>query len=122
LDYLSPQLAGAEAISSCRLRRRLTPTSLRRKVHEELNEINHQQILEMAMPRVRSMMSARAWKCFEERWLRDRPGAVIAAEIGMTDKAVFVYASRVMKAVRAQCTALAEELGDEPVDCLPRKK
>jgi hypothetical protein len=123
LDYLSPQLAGAEPISSCRLRRRLTATSLRRKVHEELNEISHQQILEMAMPRVRSMMSARAWKCFEERWLRDRPGAVIAAEIGMTDnKAVFVYASRVLKAVRAQCTALAEELGDEPVDWLPRKK
>ena len=74
------------------------------------------------MPRVRSMMSARDRKCFEERCLCDRPGAVIAAEIGMTDKAVFVYASRVMKAVRAQCTALAEELGDEPVDCLPRKK
>jgi hypothetical protein len=50
------------------------------------------------------------------------PGAVIAAELGMTDKAVFVYASRVLKAVRAQCTALAEELGDEPVDWLPRKK
>jgi hypothetical protein len=37
------------------------------------------------------------------------PGAVIAAEMGMTDKGVFVYASRVLKAVRAQCTALAED-------------
>ena len=68
------------------------------------------------------MMSARAWQCFEERCLRDRPGAVIAAEIGITDKAVFGFASRVSKAVRAKCTALAEELGDEPVDWLPRKK
>jgi RNA polymerase sigma factor (sigma-70 family) len=93
-----------------------------RKLHEELNEINQQQILEIAMPRVRALMSSRAWKCFEERCLRDRPGAVIAAEMGMTDKAVFVYASRVLKAVRVQCTALAEELGNEPVDWLPRKK
>jgi RNA polymerase sigma factor (sigma-70 family) len=93
-----------------------------RKLHEELNEINHQQILEMALPRVRPLMSARAWRCFEERCLRDRPGAEIAAEMGMTDKAVFVYASRVMKAVRAHCTALADELGDEPVDWLPREK
>ena len=93
-----------------------------RKLHEELNEINHQQILEMAMPRVRALMSTRAWKCFEERCLRDRPGAVIAAEMGMTDKAVFVYASRVLKAVRAQCAALAEELGDEPGNWLAQKK
>jgi RNA polymerase sigma factor (sigma-70 family) len=92
------------------------------KLHVELNEFNHQQILELAMPRVRSMTSSRAWKCFEERCLRDRPGAVIAAEMGMTDKAVFVYASRVLKAVRAQCTALAEELGDEPGDWLIREK
>jgi RNA polymerase sigma-70 factor (ECF subfamily) len=93
-----------------------------RKLHEELNEINHQQILETAMPRVRAVTSAQAWKCFEERFLRDRPGADIAAEIGINDKAVFVYASRVLKAVRAQCAALAAELGDVPGEWLPQRK
>jgi RNA polymerase sigma-70 factor (ECF subfamily) len=92
------------------------------KLHQELNEINHQQILERAMPRVRSVTSSRAWRCFEERCLRHRSGADVAAELGMTDKAVFVYASRVLKAVRKQCAALAEELGDEPGDWLSREK
>jgi RNA polymerase sigma factor (sigma-70 family) len=96
--------------------------SERRKLNEELNEINHQQILEKAMPRVRAVTSATAWTCFEERMLRDRPGAVIAADLGINDKAVFVYASRVLKAVRAQCAVLAEELGDLPGDWLPLRK
>jgi len=93
-----------------------------RKLHQELNEINHQQILQRALPRVRAVTSSKAWTCFEERLLRDRPGAVIATELGISDKAVFVYASRVLKAVRKQCAALADELGDEPGDWLPRGK
>ncbi|MFI5459514.1 MAG: RNA polymerase sigma factor [Isosphaerales bacterium] len=90
------------------------------KVHHELNEINHQQVLARALPRVQSVTSSTAWTCFEQRLLRDRPGTVIAAELGISSKAVFVYASRVLKAVRKQCTAIAEELGDEPIDWLPR--
>jgi hypothetical protein len=91
-----------------------------RKVHEELNEINEQQILARALPRVRSVTSSTAWTCFEQRLLRDRPGSAIAAELGISTQAVFVYASRVLKAVRKQCAALAEELGDEPINWLPR--
>jgi len=91
------------------------------KVHHELNEINHQQVLARALPRVRSVTSSTAWTCFEQRLLRDRPGTVIAAELGISAKAVFVYASRVLKAVRKQCAAIAEELGDEPIDWLPRE-
>jgi RNA polymerase sigma factor (sigma-70 family) len=92
-----------------------------RKLQEELNEINHQQILERAVPLVRAVTSSTAWRCFEQRFLRDRPGSVIAAELKITDKAVFVYASRVLKAVRKQCAAVAEELGDEqPIDWMPR--
>jgi RNA polymerase sigma factor (sigma-70 family) len=91
------------------------------KVHQELNEINHQQILERALPRVRSVTSATAWTCFEQRLLRDRPGAEIAAELGITDKAVFVYASRVLKSVRTQCTAVGEELEKETIEQLLRR-
>ena len=92
-----------------------------RKVHQELNEINYRQIIDRALPRVRAVTSTRAWTCFEQRLLLDRPGSVIAAELGISDKAVFVYASRVLKAVRQQCAAVAAELGDEPSDWLPRR-
>ena len=91
-----------------------------RKLHQELNEINYRQIVDKALPRVRAVTSPRAWACFEQRMLHNRPGSDIAAELRISDKVVFVYASRVLKAVRQQCTAIAEELGDEPTDWLPR--
>lgn len=93
-----------------------------RKLHEELNEINYREIIDKALPRVRSVTSKQAWTCFEQRLLRDRPGSEIAAELGIPAKSVFVYASRVLKAVREQCTVIAEELGDEPIDWLSRGK
>jgi RNA polymerase sigma-70 factor (ECF subfamily) len=93
-----------------------------RKVQEELNEINRQQILKRILPRVRAATSATAWKCFEERLLKDRPGADIAAELAISTDAVYVYASRVMKLVRTQCATIADELGDEPIDWMPREK
>jgi RNA polymerase sigma-70 factor (ECF subfamily) len=90
------------------------------KLDQELDEINRQQVLERAMARVRSETSQTAWICFEQRLLRDRPGAAIAADLGISDKAVFVYASRVLKAVRKQCAAIAEGLEDEPFTWSPR--
>jgi RNA polymerase sigma factor (sigma-70 family) len=91
------------------------------KVQHELNEINQQQILERAMSHVRSETSTKAWTCFEQRLLRDRPGSDIGTDLGISDKAVFVYASRVLKAVRTQCAALAEELENEPIAWLSRR-
>ena len=92
------------------------------KVQEELNAINQQEILERAFARVRAETSPRAWSCFEQRLIHDRPGTEIAAELGITDKAVFVYASRVLKAVRAQCTALSEALENDSMNWLSRGK
>ena len=68
-----------------------------RKLQDELNEINQEQILKRALPRVHSTTSRTAWACFEQRMLRDRPGADIALELGITAEAVYVYASRVLK-------------------------
>src|SRR5262249_50190578 len=91
------------------------------RLHDELNEINQQQILKRVLVQVRSVTSPTAWTCFEERLLRDRPGAAIAAELGVSAEVVFVYASRVLKSVRKQCAALADELGDEPFNWVTRK-
>jgi RNA polymerase sigma factor (sigma-70 family) len=93
-----------------------------RKLQDELNEINQEHILKRALPHVHSKTSRTAWACFEQRMLRDRPGADIAAELGITAEAVYVYSSRVLKSVRKQCAALADELGDEPIDWPPQRK
>jgi RNA polymerase sigma-70 factor (ECF subfamily) len=90
------------------------------KVERELNEINRQQILERALPKVQSVTSPTAWTCFEQRLLRNRPGSEIAAELGISSQVVFVYASRVLKAVRAECATIAKELEDETINWLPR--
>ena len=93
-----------------------------RKLQDELNEINQEQVLKRALPRVHSKTSRTAWACFEQRLLRGRAGADVAAELGITADAVYVYSSRVLKAVRKECAALADELGDEPIDWPPPAK
>jgi RNA polymerase sigma-70 factor (ECF subfamily) len=92
-----------------------------RKLEAEWEQAERQHRMEIAMRRVRSATSARSWACFEQRVLRDRPAAEIAAELGTTANVVFVYASRVLKAVRAECAVVAEELGDEPGDDPPSR-
>ena len=91
-----------------------------RKVEAEWDQVESQHRLELAMQRVRAVTAPRPWACFEQRLLRDRPAAAIAAELDITANAVFVYASRVLKAVRKECAALAEELGDERAEGQPR--
>ncbi len=90
-----------------------------RRVEAEWDELERQHRLEIAMQRVRAVTSARSWACFEQRVLRDQPAAATAAELGITANAVFGYASRVLKTLRRECAALAEELGDEPTQDRP---
>ncbi len=73
---------------------------------------HRKRILEVTLPRVRATVSATAWACFEQRLLRGRPAAEIAAELGITANVVYVYASRVLKEVRRRCAEIEEELGD----------
>ena len=90
------------------------------KVEAEWDETERQHRLEIAMQRVRAVISQRSWSCFEQHLLRERPAAEIAAELRITANAVYVCASRVLKAVQRECVALAKELGDEPDPSLPR--
>jgi RNA polymerase sigma-70 factor, ECF subfamily len=91
------------------------------EVDPEWDQLERQHRLDIAMQRVRAVTSARSWACFEQRLLADRPAAAIAAELGIKPNAVFVYASRVLKAVRTECAALGEELGDEDGDDPPAR-
>jgi RNA polymerase sigma-70 factor, ECF subfamily len=94
--------------------------SERETLDNELEAINREQVLDQVLPIVRARTSPTVWRCFELRVLNDRPAAAIAGELGISTNAVYVYASRVLKTVRKKCGIVAEELGDELVDCLPR--
>jgi RNA polymerase sigma-70 factor (ECF subfamily) len=74
----------------------------------------HRRVLEFALEKVRARTRPRAWACFEEHLLRGRPGAEVAAELGLTTNALFVNASRVLQKVREQCAEYLEDLGDDP--------
>ncbi len=84
------------------------------KMAEAWAKLHRTKILKHAMDTVRAQSSTRAWACFEQRLLRDRPGAEIAKELNITANAVFVNVCRVLKEVRAIC----QEFDEDPRDAL----
>jgi RNA polymerase sigma-70 factor (ECF subfamily) len=82
------------------------------KMEAEWTRIHRVRILEHALRVVRARVSSRAWSCFEQRLLRNRPAAEIAADLGLEPGTVFVNASRVLKRVRAVCQEFDEDLSD----------
>jgi RNA polymerase sigma factor (sigma-70 family) len=79
-------------------------------MHGEFIDIHREQILDHALQRVRSRTSTKVWACFEQRLLKERPATVIAAELDVEPHAVYVYASRVLKQVRAVCKKIDEDM------------
>jgi RNA polymerase sigma factor (sigma-70 family) len=80
------------------------------KMEEEWLRIHREEILAHALKVVRARVSSKAWACFEQRLLRDRPAAEIARELGIAPNAVFVNACRVLKQVRAFCDEFDEDI------------
>jgi RNA polymerase sigma-70 factor (ECF subfamily) len=83
------------------------------KLAEDWAKLHRAKILKRALETVRARTSARVWACFEQRLLRDRPGAEIARELDITPNTVFVNACRVLKQVRAVCQEFDEDLSDD---------
>jgi RNA polymerase sigma-70 factor (ECF subfamily) len=83
------------------------------KMGQEWVKLHRQKILVHALKRVRAHTSPRTWACFEQRLLRDRPGAQVGAELGLPSGAVFVNASRVLTRVRTVCQEFDEDLSDD---------
>ena len=73
--------------------------------------IHREKILAHALETVRAVCSP-AWACFEQRLLRDRPGAEIAGDLGIEPNTVFVNACRVLKHVRSSLQEFDEDLSD----------
>jgi RNA polymerase sigma-70 factor (ECF subfamily) len=79
-------------------------------MEEEWRRIHREKILAHALRTVRARVSSKAWFCFEQRLLRDRPAAEIAAKLKIEPNAVYVNACRVMKQVREVCDEFDEDL------------
>jgi RNA polymerase sigma-70 factor, ECF subfamily len=80
------------------------------RMTEEWTRIHREKILDHALKTVRAHTSSKAWTCFEQRLLRNRPATLIAAELKIQSNAVYVNASRVLKQVRAVCDEFDEDI------------
>jgi RNA polymerase sigma-70 factor (ECF subfamily) len=85
-------------------------TSESLQMAEDWVKIHRERILEHALKTVRARTSSRVWACFEQRLLRNRPGAAIAADLDLEPNAVYVNASRVLKQVREVCEEFDEDI------------
>ena len=66
----------------------------------------------MPSRRRKACTSTKAWSCFEQRLLRNRPAALVAADLNLKPRAVYVYACRVLKQVRALCEQFDEDISE----------
>jgi RNA polymerase sigma-70 factor (ECF subfamily) len=85
------------------------------KLEKIFMDQHRERILKVVLPQVQATVSPTSWACFEGRMLRDLPAAAVAAELGISDKVVYVYAWRVLQEVRCRCAEHEEDLGDDSV-------
>jgi RNA polymerase sigma-70 factor (ECF subfamily) len=79
-------------------------------MEEQWRKVHLKKILAHALKEVRKQVSPKAWACFQQRLLQNRPAADIAAELNTDRNVVYVNASRVMKLVREACAEFDEDI------------
>jgi RNA polymerase sigma-70 factor (ECF subfamily) len=80
------------------------------EMEQEFHKVHLEKILAHALKVVRTRVSSKSWACFEQRLLKNRPAAEIAADLKIEPNAVYVYASRVMKLVGDVCEEFDEDI------------
>jgi RNA polymerase sigma-70 factor (ECF subfamily) len=68
------------------------------------------RVLEAALARIRGEFELRTWEAFERVWAGDHPAPEVADALGMTIDAVYQAKSRVLKRLREEVLALADDL------------
>ncbi len=77
---------------------------------EEVWEQDHNQFLaRLALELMQAEFQPTTWKACWELVVEDRPAAEVAAELGMTENAVFVAKCRVLGRLRKELTGLIDE-------------
>ncbi len=80
------------------------------RMEQEWLELHRKRILAHALKTTQECTSSKAWSCFEQRLLRNRPAALVAADLNLKPRAVYVYACRVLKQVRTLCEQFDEDI------------
>lgn len=68
------------------------------------------RVFRAALDRARPHFEPATWRSFELVWLEDRPASEVARTLALPIDAVYVAKSRVLKRLRAEVEALAEDL------------
>jgi RNA polymerase sigma-70 factor (ECF subfamily) len=68
------------------------------------------RVLRVAMDRVKPCFEPPSWRAFERTWLDGIAAAAAARELGLPIEAVYLAKSRVLKRLREEVMALAEDL------------
>ena len=67
------------------------------------------RVLEVAMQRSRPDFEDTTWRIFEHAWVQGRTAPDVARELGVPTESVYVAKSRVLKRLREEVVALAED-------------
>jgi RNA polymerase sigma factor (sigma-70 family) len=70
----------------------------------------HARVLEAALVRIRDDFEPGTWDAFERIWGGDRPAPEVARALGMTIDAVYAAKSRVLRRLRNEVLAVADDL------------
>jgi len=70
----------------------------------------HTRILESALVRIRDDFEIKSWDAFERIWCKDIPAPQVALHLGMTIDAVYAAKSRILRRLREEVLALADDL------------
>jgi RNA polymerase sigma-70 factor (ECF subfamily) len=73
------------------------------------NEGFQARVLEVAMQRSRPDFEETTWRIFERAWIQGQPAPQVARELGVPTESVYVAKSRVLKRLREEVVALAED-------------
>lgn len=84
--------------------------SVTEELSRQWEQYHHEQIMQFAMKKSRECFEAKTWACFEQRTLRGRSGAEVAAELGLSLNAVYTNAHRVLEKIRELCEQHDEKL------------
>lgn len=76
---------------------------------QQLEKESEQELLELAMRRVRARVQPHTWEAFRLLALEQQSGAAVAQELGMKVGAVFVARSKVQKMLRVEIERLTAE-------------
>ncbi len=67
------------------------------------------RVMEVALGRIRHGFEASTWRAFERAWIDGQAAPAVARELGITVDLVYVAKSRVLKRLRDEVAALADD-------------